>query len=64
MFSIALKEHEDKYKQIGVKEGRREGRKEKAIDAARRMLARKAEMDFIVDVTGLSVAEIEKLKSN
>lgn len=62
MFTTALKEHEEKYRQIGIKEGEKRGIRKKAIDAALKMLAKGAEMDFIVDVTGLTVEEIEQLK--
>lgn len=43
-------------------EGREEGEKRKAIDVARKLLASNLEDDFIIDTTGLSVAELQALK--
>lgn len=56
MFIDSVKEHVQKIEQTG--------RRKEKIDAARKMLAKGAEMDFIVDVSGLTIEEIEKLKQN
>jgi predicted transposase/invertase (TIGR01784 family) len=51
----------DRAKKEGRKEGKEEGRDEKAKEMALEMKKRGSEFDFIASVTGLSMAEIEKL---
>ena len=46
----------------GMKEGRTEGRKQEKIATAKRLLKKKMKLDFISEITGLTVKEIEKLK--
>ncbi|MCZ8354782.1 MAG: DNA repair protein [Cyclobacteriaceae bacterium] len=46
---------------IGEKKGMEKGEKLKAIDMALRMLAKKKDMEEIMEFTGLSKAEIQKL---
>ncbi|HEX3044946.1 MAG TPA: hypothetical protein VHY08_09325 [Bacillota bacterium] len=46
----------------GKSEGLREGVKEGEMKTARRMLTRGVAVEIIVDYTGLTVEEIEKLK--
>lgn len=64
MFIESVKEHEKIYMQRGRQQGLHEGMQKKAIDAALVMLANGAELGFIIDVTGLTAEEIEKLRQN
>ncbi len=45
----------------GRKEGREEGAKDKAIEIAKKALERGNPIEFISEITGLSIEEIEKL---
>ena len=45
----------------GLAEGRAEGRAEAKLENARRMKAKGYPLDDIVDITGLTIEEIEKL---
>jgi len=46
----------------GRAEGRAEGKNEERIEIARRMLARKIDLDVIADATTLTIDEIQALK--
>ncbi|MFP4365263.1 MAG: hypothetical protein ACLFR1_15475 [Spirochaetia bacterium] len=58
MFATTLKEHDEKLRQ----EVRQKTIQEKAKEDARRMLERDCDIQFIHEITGLSIEEIEKLK--
>ena len=45
----------------GLAEGRAEGRAEEKLENARRMKSKGYPLDDIVDITGLTIEEIEKL---
>ena len=45
----------------GRKEGRKEGKAEEKLEIARKMLEKNADINFIIEVTGLTKEEIEKL---
>lgn len=60
MFTTALKEHEEKHEQIGMKKGVKQ---ERAQNAAM-MFQMGVKMDIITAVTGLTAEEIEQLKLN
>ena len=49
---------------IGLEKGKREGRKEAELSMARGFIAECIEVEIISKITGLSKAEIEKLKSD
>ena len=46
----------------GKAEGRAEGKNERNIEIAKKLLRKKMSIQDIVEVTGLSIEEIEKLK--
>jgi predicted transposase/invertase (TIGR01784 family) len=46
----------------GFKDGKAKGEKQKSREIARKMVAKGAEIEFIVDITGLTPDEIEALK--
>jgi predicted transposase/invertase (TIGR01784 family) len=46
----------------GLTQGREEGREERNIEIAKKMLIKKHAIADISDITGLSTVEIEKLK--
>ena len=46
-----------------LNKGREEGRSEGRLDVAKKMLAEGVEISFIAKVTGLSVGDIERLKT-
>ena len=48
----------------GLQKGKKEGEHIKAIQTARKMLARKMDVSLIADVTGLSFDEITKLANS
>ena len=50
--------------QKGIQKGKKEGEHIKAIQTARKMLARKMDVSLIADVTGLSFGEITKLTNS
>jgi predicted transposase/invertase (TIGR01784 family) len=45
----------------GIAEGRAEGRAEGILEIAKKMKAKGQPTDFIADITGLTIEEIEKL---
>ena len=45
----------------GHDSGTLEGRKERSIEIAKKMKAKKTDIDYIVEITGLTKEEIEKL---
>ena len=50
--------------QQGLQKGKKEGEHIKAIQTARKMLARKMDVSLIADVTGLPEHEITKLANS
>ncbi len=46
----------------GFKDGEAKGEKQKSQEIARKMIAKGAEIEFIAEITGLTLAEIEALK--
>lgn len=57
-----FKERTNKAMADGRVKGRTEGRKQEKIATAKRLLKKKMKPDFISEITGLSIEEIEKLK--
>ena len=51
------------FKRMAEKEGREEGRKEANIEIAKKLLKKGMSIEEIVEITGLTKEEIEKLKS-
>ena len=49
-------------KSDGIKEGIKEGVKEQSISIARKMLEKNLDIEVIIETTGLTKEEIEKLK--
>jgi predicted transposase/invertase (TIGR01784 family) len=47
---------------IGMEQGREEGKQDKQLEIAEALLKNKVEIDIIIDSTGLSKEEIEKLR--
>ena len=45
----------------GYDSGTLEGKKERSIEIAKKMKAKKTDIDYIVEITGLTKEEIEKL---
>ena len=58
----ALKKFGHKNYEKGVEDGREEGGKSKAMEIACSMLAAGMDITTIVKITGLSTAEVDKLK--
>ena len=50
-------------KEEGLAEGRDEGKEEKSLEIAKKMLEANSSIDFICQMTGLSEEEVLKLKS-
>ena len=50
-------------KEKGLAEGRKEGKEEKSLEIAKKMLEANSPIDFICQMTGLSEEEVLKLKS-
>ena len=50
-------------KEEGLAEGREEGKEEKSLEIAKKMLEANSSIDFICQMTGLSEEEVLKLKS-
>ena len=57
-----IKERTNKAMADGRVKGRTEGRKQEKIATAKRLLKKKMKLDFISEITGLSIKEIKKLK--
>lgn len=57
--SIILYNHN---RQEGLKEGLKKGAEDKAIEIALKMLENGSDVNFIADVTGLSVEKINEIK--
>ncbi len=51
----------DEIKKEGVSEGIREGERKREREIALKMLSKNTDMDYIIDVTGLTEDEIKKL---
>lgn len=49
-------------KKEGIKEGKLEGRKEKSIEIAKNLLAQNIDIEVIINCTGLTKEEINKIK--
>ena len=49
-------------RKAGLKEGRLEGERNKAIETAKKMLENKIPIDLITKCTGLSLEEVKRLK--
>jgi flagellar biosynthesis/type III secretory pathway protein FliH len=56
-----LKEGVEKGLKEGVEKGLKEGEKRKAIDTAKKMLAKNSDLNFISECTGLTPQEIKNL---
>lgn len=52
----------DKGLKVGLEEGRQEGEKNKAIKIAKNLLKQNISIEIIIECTGLTKEEIEKLK--
>ena len=48
----------------GIKEGEKIGIKENQIETARKLLKKNVSIDIILEVTGLTKEELEKIKVN
>ena len=59
---LGLKEGEEKGIQKGKKLGFKEGEKQKAIEIAKALLKKGLDTAFIVDATGLTAEEVEKVR--
>ena len=57
-----IKERTNKAMADGRVKGRTEGGKQEKIATAKRLLKKKIKLDFISEITGLSIKEIKKLK--
>jgi len=51
------------YRKQALREGEEKGMKQNKIETAKRMLSKGIELEDIIDITGLSKEEIEKLTS-
>ena len=51
----------DRLKEEGRQEGRQEGEKKKAVETAKKLKEKGMDIELIIEVTGLSKEEIEKL---
>ncbi len=51
-----------KGEQIGIRKGEQIGIRKGVKETAKKMLEKGAEIEFIIEVTGLSIEEIEALK--
>lgn len=49
-------------RELGIAEGIKKGEEKKNIEIAKKMLNKKIDLDTIMEITGLSKEEIEKLK--
>ena len=56
------KKYEQKYREEGREEGRIEGEDKKAIEIAQNLFKMRLSIEIIIESTGLSKEEIEKLK--
>jgi predicted transposase/invertase (TIGR01784 family) len=62
MEANSLKKAEARGREEGRQEGRLEGRQEEKIEMAKKMLAKKIDINLVSETTGLSVEELGKLK--
>lgn len=62
VFNTRLELAEEKGLEQGLEKGLEQGSLEKQIEIAKNMLAKKTDINYISEVTGLSVEEIENLK--
>jgi predicted transposase/invertase (TIGR01784 family) len=63
MDRLAAEAESKRRQQMKYEEGREEGERKRAREIARKMIAKGIEEQIIAEVTGLSIAEIEQLKS-
>ncbi|GED16931.1 Rpn family recombination-promoting nuclease/putative transposase [Aneurinibacillus migulanus] len=63
MDRLAAEAESKRKQQIKYEEGREEGERKRAREIAQKMIAKGIEEQIIAEVTGLSIAEIEQLKS-
>jgi len=61
---IGLEKGIEKGIEIGVEKGKLEGEQQKAIEIAKKMLAKNSNIDIIVEFTGLSYEEIKGISNN
>ncbi|MGC8765522.1 MAG: hypothetical protein ACP5QT_06520, partial [Brevinematia bacterium] len=61
---VLIKKGVEQGLQQGLQQGLSKGEYKKAIETAKRMLERGSDIEFIADVTGLSIEEVEKIKNS
>jgi len=59
-----MQEGERKGKLEGMQEGERKGKLEGKLEIAQAMLVKGLDVNFIAEITGLSVSEIERIKND
>ncbi len=59
MFLESMKEHFAKVRYEGMQEGERKGK----LEIAQTMLVKGLEVNFIAEITGLSIGEIEQIEN-
>jgi len=59
----SMKEHFAKVRYEGMQEGERKGKLEGKLEIAQTMLVKGLEVNFIAEITGLSMSEIEQIKN-
>ena len=47
---------------VGLEKGRAEGEHNRAVDTARKMLARGMEIEVVADLSGLSISEVDVIR--
>ena len=62
--SVKYEEGKEKGREEGKEEGEKIGERKKAIETAKKMLAKNVDISDIADFTGLDIAEIKKLQSH
>ena len=63
MYQMRLRDEAIKSREEGLAQGRAEGKKENAIETAKRMLLKAMPTDLIAELSGLPLAEVNALKS-
>ncbi len=61
---MSAKEEEEKLKKTLIEDAKNEGLREKQIEITKNMLENKMDLKLISKLTGLSIDEVETLKSN
>ncbi len=64
MFLESMKEHFAKVRYKGKLEGMQEGERKGKLEIVQAMLAKGLDVNFIAEITGLSVSEIEQIKND